>query len=501
MLWQILTVTAVVASLWLRWRYKHRRLLKVAQEFPGPATLPFLGNALDFMCNPEKLVVVIRDLMVNYGTYVRFWLGPDLNVVVSDPDELKVLLASSKISYKGPQYKYMGDVLGGGILSGSGPTWRKHRKLATPNYGKQPIKNYGGVFNREVSLLLDKYRAVPHNIQFDIYRYIVQTTSYSVCQTLMGLSKEQTMNLPYIQNLIDETPRLYDIVFDRMTKWYLQIEPIFWMSSYYQEQKQFIRMTRAFAKEVLRCRMEHLKTLTDNFKNHHMKMEEDTQLSVIDRFILSGEFEDEELLKETFTIFTSSQEASAKITSFLLLMMAYHPDCQAKLYNEIKSVIGTEDRDVTDEDLKNMPYLEMAFKEILRLFPIGAILQRTIPEDVQMSKGVLPAGSSLVIPVYHLHRDPRFWENPDAFDPERFSPEKTKNRHPYCYIPFSLGPMDCLGRYFGTKLIKTICVRVLREFEIVSLNQYKDLRVIIAISAVSIDGYYAMLKPRRNGMA
>ena len=58
----------------------------------------------------------------------------------------------------------------------------------------------------------------------------------------------------------------------------------------------------------------------------------------------------------------------------------------------------------------------------------------------------LPAGCSLVAPIYHLHRDPRFWSNPDGFDPERFSPENVKKRNPNCYIPFSLGPMDCLGK-------------------------------------------------------
>lgn len=57
----------------------------------------------------------------------------------------------------------------------------------------------------------------------------------------------------------------------------------------------------------------------------------------------------------------------------------------------------------------------------------------------------IPAGASLVVPVYHIHRDPRFWDDPDAFDPERFTPENIKKRPTYCYIPFSLGPMDCLG--------------------------------------------------------
>ncbi|XP_028173337.1 cytochrome P450 4C1-like [Ostrinia furnacalis] len=500
MLWPLLVLGlgGLCVSAWLQWRYKHRRLLKMAEDFPGPPTLPGLGNALQFMCQPEQLIVVFKELMV-YGDVCKFWLGPDLNFVVSNPDDLKVLLSNSKNSTKGPQYKYMADVLGGGILSGSGPAWRKHRKIANPNYGKRATESYSDVFNKEVDLLMEKYRSL-QNKHIDIYHYIVRTTSYSVCQTLMGLSKEQTMKLPYIEGVIDETPRLYDIVFERMTKWYLQIDPVFWMSKYFKQQNHFVDMITEFSKQIIKHRLEHLKTIGEHYKTDLMNTEEDslknTQLSVIDRFLLSGELEGEELLKETFTIFTSSQEASAKIASFILLMMAYHPHFQERLYKEIKSVIGDSDRPVTDEDLKQMPYLEMVFKEVLRLFPIGAILQRSVTEDIVIKSGTIPAGSSLTIPIYHLHRDPRFWENPDAFDPDRFNPENTKKRHPNCYIPFSLGPMDCLGRYFGTKLIKTLCVRVLREFEVTTSETYEDLRVIIAISVASVNGFSAVLKPR-----
>lgn len=177
-------------------------------------------------------------------------------------------------------------------------------------------------------------------------------------------------------------------------------------------------------------------------------------------------------------------------------MMAFHPNCQEKLYEEIKKVVGDRDTMVTEEHLKAMPYLEMAFKEVIRLFPIGGMIQRTIKEDIAISSCTLPAGSSLVIPVYHIHRDPKFWKDPNAFDPERFTPENCRNRPTFCYLPFSFGPMDCLGRYFGAKLIKTIVVTVLQEFKVYSSKSYKDLRIAISVSATSLDGHHAVLVPR-----
>ncbi|KAH9631391.1 hypothetical protein HF086_012179 [Spodoptera exigua] len=397
--WPIYLIGGALSAVWLLWRYKNRRMIQMGNKLPGPPTIPLLGNALMFMCQPEAFIKVLKDLMTEYGNVSKFWLGPDLNIVINNPDDLKVSNTYEPRIYHGRSFS------------------------------------------------------------------------------------------------------IYEVVFRRMTKWYMQIDPVFWMSTDYYFQKHFIKIMTDFCEVILQHRTERLRTLEDS-KRELMNSEDDssvnTELSVIDRFLLSQELNKDELVQETFTIFTSSQEATAKISSYVLLMMAYHPKCQEKLYAEIKSIIGDEDRYVTDDDLKRMPYLEMVFKEVLRLYPIGAILQRTVNEDIAISDYTLPAGCSLVAPIFHLHRDPRFWTEPDRFDPERFNPENVKTRNPNAYIPFSLGQMDCLGRFFGTKLVKTICVRVLREFELSSTETYDDLRVAISISVVSLNGYPIILNPRKT---
>lgn len=112
-----------------------------------------------------------------------------------------------------------------------------------------------------------------------------------------------------MNNIIEILYRLYDIVFDRMTKWYLQIDPIFWLTGYYQEQKHFIKKITDFSKTVIEFRNEKLKTSEFKSKINLMNTQEDsvgnTDLSVIDRFILSRELSDAELIDETFTVFTS----------------------------------------------------------------------------------------------------------------------------------------------------------------------------------------------------
>ncbi|XP_039751858.1 cytochrome P450 4C1-like [Pararge aegeria] len=502
-MWAILVVITLLLSIWLQWIHKNRRLLGMAKKIPGPPALPILGNALKFMVQPQEFIKIINDLLMEYGDVLRVWLGTELNIIVSNPEDVKLLLTNNKINVKGPQYKYMADVLGGGILSGSGTPWRKHRKVAAPNYGKRAIENYTDIFNRETDLLLQKYAETPKGEEIDIYKYIVQTTSYIVCQTLMGLTRKEMIELPHLQYLIDESPRLYDIVFDRMTKWYLQLDLVFCLTQYYKQQKKYIRCMLEFSESIVKHRMEKL-NFTKQSQKETINIDEltvedsinSTQLSVIDRFILSEELDPSELLQETFTVFTSSQEATAKITSTVLLMMAFHPECQEKLYTEIVSVVGKKDIPITEDDIKQMPYLDMVFKEVIRLFPIAGLLQRTITEDITISNSTLPAGASLIIPMYHMHRDPKHWRNPDAFDPERFNPENMKTRNPYSYIPFSLGSMDCLGRYFAAKLVKTIVIRFMQNFKLATFQKYEDLRIMISISATTMDGFPAALTRR-----
>ncbi|XP_045503079.1 cytochrome P450 4C1-like [Colias croceus] len=496
-----LTVGIIVLSLWLRWRYMNSRLLEIAEKIPGPPVVPLLGNALIFMARSEDILNVMKQIITDHGEIIRIWLGAELNIVVINPDDVKTLLTSSKTSVKGPLYKYMADVLGSGILSGSGAKWRRHRKIASPNYGKKAIDGYTAIFTQEANFLLHNLNSIPRGKQINIYNEVVKCTTYTVCQTLLGLTREETLQVSHLQQIIDLSPRMYDIIYKRMTQWYLQIDPVFWLTELHRSQKNFIKLMFEFGNDIIDFQNKKLKA----FKNNNIEVpysEDDNVnnegLSIVDRLILSDELTNEELVQEILTVFTSSQEASGKICSYLLLMMAFHPECQDTLYKEIKEVIGDEDRDITEEDFKIMPYLDMVYKEVIRLFPIGAIIQRTVQEDITISSCTIPAGTSLAIPIYHIQRHERFWKNPEAFDPDRFNPENCKLRHPYCYLPFSLGPMDCIGRHFGTKLIKTTAIRVLQKFALSSKSSYKDLRLTIAISVYSLDGYPVILTPRNE---
>ncbi|KAL0818412.1 hypothetical protein ABMA28_008883 [Loxostege sticticalis] len=461
-------------------------MLRLATVVLVPPALPVLGNALMFLTNTTEQLQKIAKLFDEYGDYVRFWLGPELAIAVKNPTDIRTLLSSNKLNQKGPLYNLMKPFIGPGILSG-GPTWRLHRKIVTPSYNKKSVQQFSKVFNLEAEQLVRVLRN-KRSDTYDIYYDVLTCTTQCVCQTLMGLSKEDSMQLPNLTEIVRKTQSMYNLIFKRMTLWWLQIPFIYWLTGHKKQQDHFFRLIDDFTSIILEKRRKAWKT----------EVVDEELRSVVDRLIQSGELNDQEIKHEMFTLFTTSQEAAAKIAAGVLMILAHLPDWQEKVYEEIQEVVGSSP--VTESHIKELHYLDMVYKETLRYFSIAAFIQRTVEEEITIndSKITLPVGTSLIIPIHVLHRDLKHWEEPLKAKPERFLPENVKNRDPNAFIPFSLGPMDCLGRVFATAMIKTIVVHVIRSVHLEADGVIDDIPLEVAISVRSANGYQVRSRVRKE---
>jgi len=176
----------------------------------------------------------------------------------------------------------------------------------------------------------------------------------------------------------------------------------------------------------------------------------------------------EEIAANSFVFFLAGHETSSSVMTFCTYELALNQGIQDRLRAEIEEVLEKHNGEVTYDAIIEMKYLDMVFNETVRRHPIVDNQNRSAVKDFKIPNTnlVIPAGMHIMIPVAGLHNDERFYENPKEFNPERFTEENIKKRHPFAFIPFSEGPRICIGLRFGTMQAKLGLIKLLRNFRI-----------------------------------
>jgi len=186
------------------------------------------------------------------------------------------------------------------------------------------------------------------------------------------------------------------------------------------------------------------------------------------------------LLYEATTILFAGQDTSAATLSWTLHLLSMYPKIQNKLAKEVLETLNEDedfskigDHRITKKTISKLSYLDAVVKESMRLYPVAPFIVRRLQEDVLIATEnndgtlTLPANSMALIWIYGLHRNPKFWNNPDEFIPERWIDVDLKDpgQHNGAYIPFASGPRNCLGQPIAHIVIRTILARLIYQFE------------------------------------
>jgi cytochrome P450 len=162
----------------------------------------------------------------------------------------------------------------------------------------------------------------------------------------------------------------------------------------------------------------------------------------------TGETMAENLLRdESITTFFAGHETTARTMSAAWYALAANPAVATRLHQELDTVLG--DRSPTVEDLHHLPYTLQVIKEVLRLYPPAPFYARDAVTADRYDGYAIHAQAAVMLSPYYTHRHPDFWENPSQFDPDRWTSEREKARHPYAYHPFATGQRICIGNNFS----------------------------------------------------
>jgi cytochrome P450 len=392
---------------------------------PGPRDHPLFGSLPRVRRDP---IALFLDSFRKYGEVVRFRFGPVIAHMISSPAGANHILAENNKNY-GKQtrgYRNLRYVLGNGLLTSEGETWRRQRRISQPAFHRQRIAGFGQTMVRaaeDAAADLESRRG----LEVDMHHEMMRLTLRVVGETLLGYDPTDAADevgaaLSYLLALANE--RSSRIV---------ELPPVVPT----RQNLEFRRKLATLDAVVLRMIAERRKRPGDRGDLLSMLIES--------RDAETGDaMDDRQLRDQAMTIFLAGHETTANALTFTWLLLSRYPQAFRELRAELQRVLGG--RSPTIDDLPQLTLTRRILQESMRLYPPAWVIARSVIGADEIGGYEIPARSILFISPYVLHRHPALWEDPEGFDPERFASEPPRG----AYLPFGAGPRMCIGNAFAT---------------------------------------------------
>ncbi|XP_063829591.1 cytochrome P450 4C1-like [Ostrinia nubilalis] len=471
---------------YIHFRHMRKPLYELAEQMPTIGDLPVLGHTHWFIGGPERLLQNIQQLaerVDSLGGLCKLWIGPSLYVVSLDPEDVQKILENCL--EKDSTYKFLRTWLGNGLFVAPVDKWKVHRRAVLPIFNNRIIEDYIEVFGQQGEVLAQRLAEQVGQKEFDVYKYITSCMLDIVFETAMGekMDVQHNPDTPYLR----ARNCVMSIINMRLFKAWLQPDALFNLTHYAKIQKENIDITHKFTDEVVRKKKELFDA--GGFTKEGRKDFLELLLSK------DAKFTNKELREHIDSITIAGNDTTALVVAYTLLLLGNHEEEQEKVFKELKDIFGDSDRLPTREDLNKMEYLERVLKETMRLYTVVPIIARKTVKEVKLSTFTLPAGVGCAVAPFVMHRSKKLWgPDADCFNPDRFLPENSVDRHPCAFIPFSHGTRNCIGRHFGMLAMKSILATMLRTYKVTSrsINRFK-----IEILLFPVPGHMISIE-RRN---
>jgi cytochrome P450 len=389
-----------------------------------------------------------------YGEVARYRLGPLRSFLISGPDGVRHVLQENVRNYTKDHFSYsmVRWVAGDGLLTSQGDFWLRQRRLAQPAFHRQRIAALGAGMARAATERVDSWApAAESGRPIDAAEEMTHLALRIVGESLFGGGLgERTATVSRAFTTISEQL----VTRFRTMRLLPPVLP-------FGQDRAFREATAALDEVVYGIIAERRRRGGDSGDLLSMLMlaqDEET-----------GErMDDRQLRDEVLTMLVAGHETTATTLAWAWALLARHPEVERRLHTELDEALAG--RAPAAEDLPRMPYTRMVIDETLRLYPPAYIVSRKVMEEDEIAGFRIPAGVSVDISPYVTHRSPALWERPDAFEPERFTPERAAGRHRYAYFPFSGGPRQCIGNSFALMEAQLVLATVAQRYRLRPLH-------------------------------
>lgn len=447
---------------------------------PAPPGYPVVGNLWELMTsNSFTRLPLFKKHFDKYGPcFLLHGFGVTM-VQASSAEFMKFLLSTNKFINKGDFYRVVMPWLGTGLVTASGATWRKHRKMLHPAFHFTILNNLCNTVSQKCEILIKKLDAESNSEGFNATSHLYCCSMDVIAETAMNIHLNTQSG--HSKSFFESIKRFIKLAGDRAANVLLHPDIFHRFSNNYKSQQECLEVLQGVSTKMILEKMKEHKEKevkkteasdsTDTSEKKKCLIE--ILLNVSDP--VTGSLSLEEIRDEVNTFLFAGHDTVATSLSWTLLLLGNHPEIQKKMCEELDEVFGNSDRWPTNEDLRRLKYVEYVYLESLRMYPPIPFITRIISEDVVVDDYLIRAGTVVAIHIHRTHRSPEHYPNPDKFDPSNFYPENVKERHPYAFIAFSAGPRNCIGQKYAMIEAKTILTQIFRNFEIESVYRMDEI--------------------------
>ncbi|XP_075034798.1 cytochrome P450 4A6-like [Mixophyes fleayi] len=441
-----------------------RRQVSIFRQFPGPPVHWLLGNVNEFRRDGNDLDILVT-WTEKYSGAFPVWFGNfSAFLFLTHPDYAKAVFGRDDPK-SGLTYEFIVPWIGKGLLVLSGPKWFQHRRLLTPGFHYDVLKPYVKLMSDCTTVMLDKWEnLIRKQKTVELFQHVSLMTLDSIMKCAFSYNSDcQTdRDNEYIKAVFD----LSYLANLRLRCFPYHNNTVFNLSPHGYLFRKACRITHDHTDKVIQQRKESMKQ-----EKELEKIKQKRHLDFLDILLFAKDengqcLSDKDLRAEVDTFMFEGHDTTASGISWILYQMAKYPEHQEKCREEIREVLG--DRQTIDwEDLGKIPYTTMCIKECLRMYPPVPGVARTLKKSVTFFDGrSVPAGTLIGLSIYAIHKNPLVWNKPEVFDPLRFSPERSADRHSHAFLPFAAGPRNCIGQNFAMNEMKVAVFLTLDRFQL-----------------------------------
>jgi cytochrome P450 len=371
-----------------------------------------------------------------YGDIVCYRPAPDTAYLINHPDMIRHVLVDNQRNYSKDTYSNQAfkKSIGEGLINLEGNAWLHQRRLMQPAFHHHRLEALDGMIVQATREMLEHWQ---HCYQLgepvDLSREMAALTMTITSRALFGVD---------LGDEVREIGEIINGVADLLEK---------------PNHPRLVQAAAEFAAVVDRIIAQRRRDFRDggDLLSSLMTARDEESGVVLD---------DQHIRNDVMGLLLAGYETTANALTWTGYLLSQHAWAVQNLREEVRQTL--RGRLPAAADLASLPYMRQVLDESLRLFPPAWIIGRRALADDEMGGYHIPAGTVIAICIYTLHRHPAFWEQPERFDPERFTPERISRRERYAYIPFSIGPRQCIGNGFALLEASLILACIAQRFEL-----------------------------------